>query len=283
MELNNYAKFWKDAVPQPSGIKGKMRAFLRNSILSAASRRVKINNNNNFLRCLYCHYVFDDQVKNFERIIVELKNMGDFVTSDECLEMLNGKEKIKGNYFHLSFDDGFRNIYKNAFPILLKHNIPAITFLPTKFIDVSFKETANYCLDIAKYRAVIETLKWNDIREMLNNGFQFGSHSRSHAQLSKISNDKKVLYAEIYKSKSDIESELGIECKYFAWPFGEIKHIDDISISTINEANYYGCFGAFRGSINPDTTNNLMIPRHHFEVEWPINHIKFFASGKMES
>ncbi len=281
MKKNKYALFWKDAVPQPNGIKGKIRFYLRNSILSVASSRIK-NNNQNFLRCLYCHYVFDDQVEKFEKILVELKNIGDFITTDQCMNMLNGKEKIKGSYFHLSFDDGFRNIHKNAYPILVKHKVPAITFLPTKFIDTSFNETAKYCLEIAKYKAVIETLKWKDIREMVNDGFQFGSHSRSHVQLSKISNDKKYLHNEIYQSKSDIESKLNNTCKYFAWPFGEIKHVDDKSIKTIGEANYFGCFGAFRGSIIPGATNNLMIPRHHFEVEWPIKHIKYFASGKME-
>ena len=29
-------------------------------------------------------------------------------------------------------------------------------------------------------------------------------------------------------------------------------------------------------------TNKFMIPRHHFEVEWPIEHIKYFLSGNME-
>jgi len=281
MKLNNYAVNWRDAVPEAVGLTSKLRYLLRHSILSVASRKIRIDDKN-FLRCLYCHYVFDDQVKKFEKILVELKNIGDFITTDKCLDMLNEKEKINGKFFHLSFDDGFRNIYKNAYPILLKHNIPAIAFLSTKFIDVSFKETAKYCLDIAKYKAVIETLKWNDIRDMSNNGFQFGSHTRSHAQLSKISNDEKALFDEIYESKSDIQEALNGLCKYFAWPFGEKKHIDEKSIKVIGKADYQGCFGAFRGSIIPGVTNNLMIPRHHFEVQWPLDHIKYFASGKME-
>ena len=279
---NKYINNWKDAVPQPDTLVTKTRSTLRHIYLSLASQGLNKKYSSNFLRCLYCHYVFDDQVEKFEKIILSLKNIGEFITTKECLNILNSKDKIKGSYFHLSFDDGFKNIYKNAYPILLKYNIPAITFIPTKFIDVDWKTTSKYCIDIAKYKGVIETLKWNDIREMSKNGYEFGSHTRSHADLSKISDNNNILIDEINGSKSDISNQLNIECDYFAWPFGEMKHINEKALKFIDEAGYKACFGAFRGSLMKGKTNFLKLPRHHFEVEWPLSHIKYFAMGNME-
>lgn len=282
MNDNQYISHWRDAVPQPDTIIKKLRSSLRHLYLSIAAKNMKPKNNPNFLRCIYCHYVFDNQIEKFEKIILTLKNIGEFVTTDQCLNMLNSNEKIKGKFFHLSFDDGFRNIYKNAYPILLKHSVPAITFLPTKFIDVDWKTTAKYCINIAKYKGVIETLKWNDIREMSKSGFEFGSHTRSHADLSKISQNSNILIDEINGSKNDIDMKLNNRCDFFAWPFGEIKHVNEKSLEFIRKAGYKACFGAFRGSIIAGKTDFLKLPRHHFEVEWPISHIKYFAMGNME-
>ncbi len=282
MNNKKYLNSWRSAVPQPETFLEKSRNRLRNIYLSTAAKNTYSKTDSDFLRCIYCHYVFDDQIEKFEEIILTLKNMGDFITTDECLQMLKSKKKIKGKYFHLSFDDGFRNIYKNAYPILLKYNIPAITFIPTRFIDVDWETTSKYCIDIAKYKGVIETLKWDDIREMSKNGYEFGSHTRSHTDLSKISDNSNILIDEINGSKSDISNQLNIECDYFAWPFGEMKHINEKSLQFINKAGFKACFGAFRGSLIKGKTNFLKLPRHHFEVEWPLSHIKYFAMGNME-
>ena len=55
-------------------------------------------------------------------MIVKLKSIGTFVDTDTLISMLNGNKKVDKKYFHLSFDDGFKNNFTNAFPILLKHD-----------------------------------------------------------------------------------------------------------------------------------------------------------------
>ena len=61
-----------------------------------------------------------------------------------------------------------------------------------------------------------------------------------------------------------------------------MKHINEKALKFIDEAGYKACFGAFRGSLMKGKTNFLKLPRHHFEVEWPLSHIKYFAMGNME-
>ena len=74
---------------------------------------------------------------------------------------------------------------------------------------------------------------------------------------------------------------LGVECKYISWPYGRITDVDKASLGMMKNAGYQACFGAFRGSVIPKATDMFSIPRSHFEVHWPISHVKYFARGNM--
>ena len=60
--------------------------------------------------------------------------------SDSIESILNVKDE-SGNFRNgkpqcvLTFDDGWKDFYDSAFPLLKKYSIPATVFLPTKFID----------------------------------------------------------------------------------------------------------------------------------------------------
>jgi peptidoglycan/xylan/chitin deacetylase (PgdA/CDA1 family) len=208
--------------------------------------------------------------------------VGEFVDTDTCMDIIEGKKKMNAQYFHLSFDDGFRNNYLNALPLLQKHSVPAIFFVPTSLIGAEYSRTAKYCLETTQNCAVLEMMSWDEIEKVLESGCEIGSHTRSHAHLISISSDKGQMRDEIFGSKSDIESRLKTECKYFSWPYGREKDIDDVSLKMIADAGYRGCFGAYRGSILPEKTDRFRIPRHHFEPFWPVSHIQFFARGNFE-
>jgi peptidoglycan/xylan/chitin deacetylase (PgdA/CDA1 family) len=276
-----YAKHWKQAAPLPFGFAGKSRAFFRNALLTAisvANRSLE----EKFVRCLFCHYVFDDQKARFERIIMKLKDTGQFIDTHTCIQMLQGKKKIDRRYYHLSFDDGFRNLFTNALPILRKHEVPAIFFVPSSLIEASWEKTQKYCLESTGYNSTIEMFRWNDLKEIMSLGYEVGSHTKTHARFSDISHKAALLEDEILGSKIDIEAKLGNECKYISWPYGRLTDADDESLKTAKGAGYCACFGAYRGTILPGRTDLFSIPRHHFEVQWPISHIEYFARGNME-
>ena len=270
-----------EAISPPKTFLKKIRFLFRNKALDFLSS-IKLNNEKSFMRSICCHYVFDDQVKDFEKLILELKNIGDFVNTETCNDILDNKKTIDGKYFHLSFDDGFKNNITNAIPILDKYDVPAIFFIPTSLIGSNWEQAREFCLNRTNYGGVIEFLKWSDVLDMVSLGYEIGSHTSSHLRLSNISTNKKRLLFEIEKSKLVIEKEIKIPCKYISWPFGLLSDIDQLSIEVIKQTGYEACFGLFRGSITPGETNKFMIPRHHFEVQWPIEHIKYFLRGNME-
>ena len=64
----------------------------------------------------------------------------------------------------ITFDDGFLDLYINAFPILARHGFTATVFLPTSFINDSNTSLIGKTF-----------LSWYQVRELIKAGFTFGS------------------------------------------------------------------------------------------------------------
>ncbi len=73
--------------------------------------------------------------KNFERQMRFLKERYNVISLDEFLECLRRKTPPKKNSVVITFDDGYKDNYNNAYPILMKHGLPATIFLSTEAIS----------------------------------------------------------------------------------------------------------------------------------------------------
>jgi peptidoglycan/xylan/chitin deacetylase (PgdA/CDA1 family) len=106
----------------------------------------------------------------------------------------------------ITFDDGYRDFYTNAFPILQEHRYPATVFLPTSFIDKKrYKFKGKECLS------------WGEVRELHYNGISIGSHSVSHPELYNLS--WKMIHQELNGSRRRIEDELQAVINIFSYPY----------------------------------------------------------------
>ncbi len=275
-----YATTFRHAVRSATGLQ-RIRSMARDCVLSMRSL-VSLPSNRPSLRILYCHYVFDDQCREFEAIVRYVQSIGEFIGIDEVLEVLEGRRSIEHNVFHLSFDDGFKNVITNALPILREHGVRATLFVPTAIISAPEEDVERYCRITTNYSSTIETATWDDLEKACAAGFEIGSHTRTHARFSEISMSKEAIEDEIFGSKEDLERRLGRGCKYISWPYGRIADADVQSLKAVEKAGYRGCFGAFRGRVIPQVTERFCIPRHHFEVQWPLSHVKCFSHGAME-
>ena len=106
----------------------------------------------------------------------------------------------------LTFDDGYRDFYTHAFPIIKKYDFPAIVFLPTEFVGggiLGIREKSH--------------LSWQEIKALKSQGIWFGSHTARHLQLKGLEKDQIEL--EIKKSKEMLEDKLGFSILSFSYPF----------------------------------------------------------------
>jgi peptidoglycan/xylan/chitin deacetylase (PgdA/CDA1 family) len=194
--------------------------------------------------------------------------------------ILRGELALDGPCFHLSFDDGFENNHRNALPVLEELGISAAFFVSSSFMgarDEVIRE--NWW---SSDPLPIRTLSWDAVRELHAAGHEIGSHTCTHARLSDVSSNPSELSRQVKDSKAEIEDALGVECRYFAWPYGTFRDVDDASLAAIADAGYEGCFSAVRGRVIPGETDPFTVPRHHMEPHWPRLHLRYFASGGSE-
>ena len=116
----------------------------------------------------------------------------------------------------LTFDDGFQNFYAEAFPVLAECGFTATVFLVT-----------NYCEKYNDWEGNLPTLErskllsWNEIKELHKYGIEFGAHSLTHPDFTKIPLEQ--VRRELVESKLVIEDKLGSAVKTFAYPYGRFN------------------------------------------------------------
>lgn len=261
---------------------GRLKRIARSCVLSAQSIVIRPSKMP-VLRLLYCHNVLDHQRKKFESVIRNLQCIGEFVSTDRVLDILHGRVPLSRNSFHLSFDDGMKSVTEHALPVLREHGVPAIMFVPTTVVSTSKGEFSEIRRVLAGASADAEIVTWADLERARADGFDIGSHTRTHALLTDGQKSESVIEDEILGSKLDLERRLGIECRYISWPYGRLQDVGDGALDVVRRAGYKACFGAFRGHIEPGITSAYRVPRHHFEPDWPLSHVKCFALGAWEA
>ncbi len=119
-----------------------------------------------FVLCLMYHSVDNEKgkggifVNEFEEHIKWIKDKKTF----KMEELKNLNYTLPKNSILITFDDGYKNNYTLAFPILKKYNMKATIFLNTKFIG----KDEFY-------------LNWDEIKEMYESGLvDFQLHTHSH-------------------------------------------------------------------------------------------------------
>lgn len=274
-------ELFANAVRPATSLRARLRRGARNSYLTLRGLAPP-RPGTRFLRCLNLHYVFDDQRAAFERHIDALRDIGEFVDTDSMVSMISGATPADGRYFHLSFDDGLRCVLRNAAPILDARGIPAIVFINSAMSGEPDAPTRQAWRAATGYACPLAAMSWEDLRAIRAARFAVGAHTRHHVRLSAISSAPDRLDQEVTGCKRDIEEKLGAECRYFAWPYGTLADIDAASVRKIREAGFLAAFGVNRMAIAPGRTNPYMIPRHHFEPQWPRSHVRFFACGGLE-
>jgi peptidoglycan/xylan/chitin deacetylase (PgdA/CDA1 family) len=113
----------------------------------------------------------------------------------------------------ITFDDGYRNVYTHAFPVLARHGFTATVFLVSDFVD---RPGLHAPPELHAPR--LPFLTSSEIHEMLRHGIEMGAHTVSHADLSAVPLDDAV--REVVDSKQRLEDLVGRAITTFAYPFG---------------------------------------------------------------
>ena len=226
-------------------------------------------------------YLFDEGISSaspeeFDRQMRFVKQNFDVMSFKDLKECL-GQGSLPRRPLIVTFDDGYRDNYQYAYPVLRRHNLSATICLTTGYIGLSepfWWEKVAYWIktcsgkqlslgtqsmrtfplntDRRKVIRVVQrmlksadeighqqlmaqlleqagslvdgsqpvaVLSWNEVREMLAGGIEFGSHSVSHLNLAAVTPTR--LREEIFASKACLEKELNTPVLSIAYPIGD--------------------------------------------------------------
>lgn len=186
-----------------------------------------------------------------EQLIREEREHGfRFVDMDTFVEAANGKRREK-KLIHITFDDGFADVFTNAYPVLKRYQIPftlyVTTYMPDGKADLwwlqlerladgdaewfektlrqiydrhdpvasAMHEITSSAVDAALCQQL--SLTWEQIRVMVSEGLcTVGSHGVSHSTFTMLSIEE--AQRELKMSKQRLEEILGIEVRHFSYP-----------------------------------------------------------------
>ena len=132
-----------------------------------------------------------------------------FITVAELAEKLGTNGPPPG-LAAVSFDDGLRDNYTTALPILRTYGIPA-----TVYVSVGFIGGQNPWIGPGPPG---EMLSEEEICALVAEGWEIGAHTMTHADLSAL--DYARCKSEIERSRDALEGITGQSIRTFAYPFG---------------------------------------------------------------
>lgn len=110
----------------------------------------------------------------------------------------------------LTFDDGFADVYDNAWPVLRDAGLPFTIYVATSFLGRTMHWDGSTAKDVGA-----PALTWDQLGEMVASGLcTVGNHTHDHVR-------PQVLVAEqLDRCSSLLEQRIGVRPRHFAYPWG---------------------------------------------------------------
>ncbi len=193
--------------------------LIRNSISSVLYHGSRYMGTRSLKNRILCYHRVSDEVDNY--ITVSTKKFREQMgyLAKEGYKTISLQELIEGKCDEqsivITFDDGYRDNYEQAFPTMNEYGFAGTIFC------------------IANEMGKDDYLTLKHIREMRKSNFEFGSHTLSHPKLTQLSANQK--WDEIIGSKKALEELFEHEVKYFCYPFG---YQDQETRDLVKQAGY---------------------------------------------
>ena len=179
------------------------------------------------------------------------------ISLSRIVECIRKAEPFPDRAVSITFDDGYRSVYERAFPVLREYGMTA-----TVFLTIGDRKNLGLQERLPTFGGR-EMMRWPEIREMEREGIDFGAHTRTHQDLTRLPLDR--VHAEVYDSKSMIENTLGCAVTAFAYPFGYHNR----RVREIIQA-YYACACSTRLGMATRRSDPLALERvdmYYFRTE----------------
>lgn len=130
------------------------------------------------------------------------------VSLDDALDALDRGDRH--SRVVLTFDDGFREVYDHAWPLLRERGLPFTLYLATKFVGGVMRWSGSTATDTA-----VGALTWDQLQEMHASGLcTVGNHTHGHVRPERLSE------RELDLCTCTVEDRLDVTPRHFAYTWG---------------------------------------------------------------
>lgn len=185
---------------------------------------------------VYGTYIYEDM---FKKHLQYLKDKNYTVITFKDLDKIGWRNRFEKDrkYIILTFDDGYKDNYDLAFPILKEFNFKATIFLMGSL-------TYNEWDVKAGGEKEFPLMSVEMIKEMQDYGIEFGAHTFNHPKLNTLSNEE--IEHQIVDVKKPLEEKIGKEIITFAYPYGILN---DYAKEMAKKAGYTFALATDSGSV----------------------------------
>ena len=138
----------------------------------------------------------------------------------------------------VTFDDGYADNLHQAAPILREFGFSATCYVVSRRVG-TFNQWDADRLNVRK-----PLMSEGELRRWLNEGFEIGSHTRTHPALDTL--DAAASEDEIAGSRADLESLTGVRIEHFCYPYGAFN---ETSVRHVAAAGYRSAVTTQRGIV----------------------------------
>lgn len=243
------------------------RRYVRAAIVHAAGSRSKVGEG---VHLLAGHHMGGHDAERFDQQLTELAKEADLVNVETAVEMISTGFKSHRPTIAFTFDDAFSDWAETIGPVLESRNVNACFFLNPALVGLKAGrvEEFNRRLGVSGKAAITA----QQVRRLASTGHVIGAHTVNHAMLVGLEADE--LEAEIVDCKSQVSTISGLDCPWFAWPFGGARHIDGaalrVALETYDVVFSSDGYPAYFGE------HDRVFNRRHVEPFWKAREAKFF-------
>ena len=152
--------------------------------------------------------------KQFGSHVASLQRRGfHTITFHDYARFLRGERTLPHKPIILTFDDGYEDNYRTAFPLLQKFGFSAVIYVVT-----DMERRTNFW---DQDEPPAHLMSASQMKELHQSGIEIGSHTVRHLRLP--SSSAEDVRCEIRNSKDALEQVLGSGVVSFAYPYGELS------------------------------------------------------------